>query len=143
MISHLFLKKFNIEFLELTNNTIVLFDTKETLKEFLSEFENIINNNNYKEIQFLTNNKNTINIEKIINCRDITGIYTINNSQRFIFTVELISIFGIEQIEDLWFINKKKNKWICYAFNQYEGYENYRTKEQIYQFVCKSKYGLC
>jgi hypothetical protein len=145
MIDNLKFEKLNgIELIDLTNNTIVLFSTKESLLEFKNEFEKLIENSNYEFVSFSTDDgKENIDIKKIVICRDISGIYNVNNNeQRFILTIEPISMLTIKDIHDLWFVDKTENGiWYCFAFTSYKDYENYTSNEQIYQFVCESKYG--
>jgi hypothetical protein len=143
MIDSLKFKKFNLEFLELTTNTILLFDNIENLREFYKEFENLITDIEYNNILYSTKD----DIEKIevcecSKCRGFTAIYKINNTQRFIFTLEPMSILTMTNYHDLWFVKKDKSNWSKFAFTDYKNYENFKNNEDIYKFVCESRYGF-
>lgn len=136
----------NITFSELTNNNIFLFDTLESLREVYIEFEKLMKDLNYEHIRYATNNEEKdVKIINTVKCRRYTTIYRINDNQRIIFTVEPMSILTMTNYKDLWFINKQDNRWFNFAFTDYANFETYKTNEEIYKFVCQSKYscGLC
>jgi hypothetical protein len=140
MIDYLKFKNFNnIELTELTENTIIIFKTRETLFEFRKEFEKLIDNKHYKDIEMNDSNSNNIKIEVI--CRNVTAIYDINAEQRIILTVEPISILLMRDLNDLWFVDKTNENWDCWDFIRYEHFNKYNTTLDIYRFICISEYG--
>lgn len=146
MINSLVFKKLNnLEFQELTNNNIFLFETIGQLREFYEEFEKLMKDINSNDILYESDNK-IIKIDESTKCRGFTAIYWIDNIQRFIFTLEPLSILSMSSYYDLWFIETKENEfWNSFAFTSYKNYDKYKTNEDIYNFVCKTKYscGIC
>jgi hypothetical protein len=148
MIDYLKFEKLdNIELIELTNNTIMLFNNREALFEARVEFEKLMQDDNYEFVSFSTNdNKKIVYIKQLVVCRDITGIYIVNDSeQQIIMTVEPISILALKSNHDLWLIDKNENnKWSCYPFTDFTNDKDgnkYTNNIQIYKFICESKYG--
>lgn len=144
MINSLVFKKLNyIEFSELTLNNIFIFDTIRHLRSFYKEFEKLIKDVKYKNILYSTNNHiKEIKIYECNKCRGFTVVYRVDDTQRFIFTLEPMSILSMTSYNDLWFVSKENNKWDIFNFTDYENYESYKTNEDIYKFVCASRYGM-
>lgn len=142
MIEFLKFKKLNnIELKELTNNTIIMFKTKECLQGVKEEFQKLIKDINYKDIEITFSQNSCRHIEDVV-CRDLTGIYNIdNNNQRIIMTVEPISILSMRDINDLWFIDRNNGDWDCWDFSSYGNFKNYTNSLDIYKFVCATEYG--
>jgi hypothetical protein len=142
MIEFLKFKRLNnIELTELTNNTIIMFKTKKCLAEFINEFEKLIKDINYEEIDIKFSNNSCKHIDGVI-CRDLAGIYNVdNNNQRIIMTVEPISVLSMKDMNDLWFIDKNNGNWDCWDFCSYTNFKNYTNSLDIYKFVCMSEYG--
>lgn len=144
MINGLIFKKLdNIEFAELTQNNIFIFDTIRHLRSFYKEFEKLIKDIEYKNILYSTEDKiKEINIYECNKCRGFTAIYKVNNIQKFIFTLEPLSVMSMTSYNDLWFVGKENRKWNIFAFTDYENYESYKNNEDVYKFVCASRYGM-
>jgi hypothetical protein len=145
MINYLKFENLNgLELIDLTNNTIIVFNTREALKYFKAEFEMLMSNTDYEKVAYSTDNyESNIKIDKTVVCRDISGIYHINQEeQRIILTVEPISTLAIDNHDDLWFVDRyDDNSWISVNFTEYNNHEVYIRKEDVYKFICESKYG--
>lgn len=143
MINGLVFKKLkNVEFSKLTMNNVFIFDTLENLRMFYGEFEKLIHDLNNEDVLYSTiNGVKNIEIYECLKCRGFTAIYKINNIQRFIFTLEPMSILTMKSVDDLWLISLTNNKWDILKCSDYENFKNY-SNEDMYKFVCASRYGM-
>lgn len=143
MINSLIFKRLdNIEFSKLTMNNVFIFDTIDNLRIFYGEFEKLIKDLNTEDVLYSTiNGVKNIDIYECLKCKGFTAIYKINNLQRFIFTLEPMSILTINSIEELWLVSIINNEWDIFKCSDYDNFKNY-SSEDIYKFVCASRYGM-
>lgn len=159
MITYLNFKRLgNIELAELTNNTIILFNNRKYLFTFLREMEYLIQETTLKgecnDIDYALADKEAenVNIQLELHYDHLARFDIDNREQKITFSTELSSVLLVQDVKDLWFVDKDdKENWDVYALTHFEKevvdrYKNDNTRliKAIAQgkFGCYEKYGL-
>lgn len=131
-----------VEMLQLTKNTIVLFNNSDLKFKFINEFLKI--RNELDDSVMYNNDKNKKSeISFFVNYKP-TSIYKIDDEQTFIFTVEAPFILQAKDPYDIWFCDIKNGDEVeLYSFIDFEGYEEVWNKgiERLYQNFINGRYG--
>ena len=147
----------NIEIIEPTKNTIILCNNKDLVfgiaKEFECLIDELVTGCKYDNIDYtLTNNTSeTVNLQVDLFGESLVIFNIDNREQRIIISTEISNIQLIQDVKDLWFVDKDNGIWECYALTdfkkdvveRYKG-DNIRLTRAIKQgkFGCYEKYGL-
>jgi hypothetical protein len=150
MITYINFKKLdNSELAELTNNTVILFNNRKYLYEFLKEMEYLIQettlNGECENIDYTLANKESENVEIQLELHyDHLARFDIDNGeQKITFSTELSSALMIQNLKDLWFVNKDdEGEWDVYALTHFEGYEKYEKNiPKLIKAIAQGKFG--
>jgi hypothetical protein len=148
------LSKEKLEMLELTKNTIVLFNSFELKNKFVQEFSKIQNdetNSDDNSICYCTiidDDKASEQDHKADIKTNIiympTSIFTVDNEQRFVFTTEAPFVLQCNNPYDLWFCDtNNENEIQLYSLVGFKGYKEAWGDgvDNIYKNVINGRYG--
>lgn len=116
----------NIEIIEPTKNTIILCNNKDIVFRIAREFEclidELVTGHNHDNIDYdLVNNKaETVDVQVELFSKSLVMFNIDNGEQKLIVTTEISNIQLVQNVKDLWFVNKDNDIWECYALTDFK-----------------------
>ena len=127
---------------QLTNNTIILCNSYETMNYLHSKIVDTVNEITEEDgIEYFCEDEDVLNAKTTL-CFGLQRVIQINN-QTITLALEPSIIYKAESIEDIWFADKLGDKYSVYSMDRFIGCQDKwnEGKDAVYRYIVNGRYG--